>query len=112
MNFHLILAAGFLAVGTALGAGLTHWHYAPRLEAAVARANLADSLVREQNLAIAALKDAETERAKAAKAAMAKAEAGRHAAERRAQDLLSRKQPEGVETCDAIADIIRDELAL
>jgi len=106
----LAIFAATVIVGAVLGALVARWHYEPRLTAAEARAESARVLLREQNRAIEQLRELAEQRRLAAEDAMARAREAREDAERHAAELLSRLPPSGVDECQAVVDLIREEL--
>lgn len=99
-----------LALGIAVGGGIAWWAASGRIESANLRAERAAALVIEQSAAIDALKTEADKRAAAAAEALKKAESARRTAERRAQELLARQPPPGVDACTAASALIREEL--
>lgn len=106
----LIAGAVALVAGLAGGAYAAHAYYAPRLEVAELKVKNLGEKIKEQNVAVQRLKDDAAERQHQAEArvAAAQAEALQHQA--RAQQILMRQKPAGVNDCQAAADLIRQEL--
>lgn len=106
----LKVGAVALAVGLILGGWVAHAFYSPRLELAEARAKNLAAEISAQNEAVETLSKDAKAREDRARAALASAETARVDAERRAQDLLSMAQPQGIDACVAASALIRREL--